>query len=157
MVGIYPVGSLVRLKSQRLAVVIAQSEGSLLKPVVKVFFSTRTQLPLPQHLVGANVLGEVIRRKQSSGDAVATVISFLCKALGIEEEQVEAIVNSIQMPPRTFCDPATIRVGNDHVIIPPPKPIHLGRGGGKPHATWTKIVEKTLCKKGSQGGLQDLR
>ncbi|MDH7944153.1 HD-GYP domain-containing protein [Pseudohongiella sp. SYSU M77423] len=51
VVGIYPVGSLVRLKSQRLAVVIAQSEGSLLKPVVKVFFSTRTQLPLPQQIL----------------------------------------------------------------------------------------------------------
>jgi putative nucleotidyltransferase with HDIG domain len=51
VVGIYPIGSLVRLKSQRLAVVISQSQGSLLKPVVKVFFSTRTRLPLQQQVL----------------------------------------------------------------------------------------------------------
>jgi cyclic di-GMP phosphodiesterase len=38
-VGIYPIGTLVRLKSDRLAVVVDQSEGSLLTPRVKVFFS----------------------------------------------------------------------------------------------------------------------
>lgn len=76
-------------------------------------------LPLPQPLLGANVLQEIVRRKESSGDAVATVVSFLRSAFGIEEEQVEAIVNFIQVPPRTYCDPVTIRVGQDHTIIPP--------------------------------------
>ncbi|CAG0986567.1 Cyclic di-GMP phosphodiesterase [Methylophilaceae bacterium] len=41
-VGIYPIGSLVRLESHRLAVVIDQSESSLLTPVVKVFFSIKS-------------------------------------------------------------------------------------------------------------------
>ncbi|MDR2788703.1 MAG: HD-GYP domain-containing protein [Candidatus Accumulibacter sp.] len=39
--GIYPVGSLVRLSSGRLGVVVAQSPKSLLMPRIKVFFSTR--------------------------------------------------------------------------------------------------------------------
>lgn len=51
VMGIYPIGSLVRLKSQRLAVVIEQNEKSLLKPKVKVFFSIRSSMPLPQSVV----------------------------------------------------------------------------------------------------------
>jgi HD-GYP domain-containing protein (c-di-GMP phosphodiesterase class II) len=38
-VGIYPVGSLVRLRSQQLAIVVAQDIDDLLKPRVKPFFS----------------------------------------------------------------------------------------------------------------------
>jgi HD-GYP domain-containing protein (c-di-GMP phosphodiesterase class II) len=45
-VGIYPVGTLVKLKSGRLAVVADQSAKSLLTPVVKVFFSTKTNEPI---------------------------------------------------------------------------------------------------------------
>jgi len=51
VVGIYPIGSLVRLKSQRLAVVVEQNEKSMLKPKVKVFFSIRSKMPLPQTVV----------------------------------------------------------------------------------------------------------
>ena len=43
-VGIYPVGSLVRLQSGRLAVVTDQDSGSLLKPTVKAFFSTKSNM-----------------------------------------------------------------------------------------------------------------
>ena len=46
-IGIYPSGTLVKLKSTRLAVVLEQSEKSLLTPIVKVFFSTKANAPLP--------------------------------------------------------------------------------------------------------------
>ncbi len=45
-VGIYPNGSLVRLGSQRLAVVVDQSSRNILNPKVKIFFSLRSSLPL---------------------------------------------------------------------------------------------------------------
>ncbi len=45
-VGIYPTGALVRMKSGRLAVVLQQNPTALTKPWVKVFFSTKSGMPL---------------------------------------------------------------------------------------------------------------
>ena len=50
-VGIYPVGSLVRLESGRLAIVIDQNEGNLLQPCVKVIFSTRSNTYITPQMV----------------------------------------------------------------------------------------------------------
>ena len=49
--GIYPIGSLVRLGSGRLGVVVAQSPKSLLTPCIKVFFSTRGNARILPELV----------------------------------------------------------------------------------------------------------
>ena len=46
-VGLYPVGIVVRLKSNRLGVVVAQDESSLLKPTVKVFYSIEERHTVP--------------------------------------------------------------------------------------------------------------
>ena len=50
-IGIYPSGTLVKLKSTRLAVVIEQSDKNLLTPLVKVFFSTIENAPLQPELL----------------------------------------------------------------------------------------------------------
>jgi len=50
-VGIYPVGSLVRMQSGRLAVVMAQNPRSLLTPTVKVFFSTKSDMRIEPQVV----------------------------------------------------------------------------------------------------------
>ncbi len=50
-IGIYPIGTLLKLKSGRLGLVIEQSEKSLLTPLVKVFFSTRTNGHIPVEII----------------------------------------------------------------------------------------------------------
>ncbi len=66
-VGIYPVGSLVKLKSGRLAIVVEQGSSSLLKPVVKVFYSTRANEPLvPEVLDLGRVSDEIVSREAPS-------------------------------------------------------------------------------------------
>jgi HD-GYP domain-containing protein (c-di-GMP phosphodiesterase class II) len=50
-VGIYPIGSMVKLKSGRLAVVIDQNPKSLLSPMVKVFFSTKSKVRIPIEII----------------------------------------------------------------------------------------------------------
>lgn len=50
-VGIYPIGSIIRLKSGRLAVVVDQSAKSLLTPIVKVFFSTKSMMRIPVEVI----------------------------------------------------------------------------------------------------------
>jgi len=50
-IGIYPSGTLVRLKSGRLAIVIEQTEKSLLTPIVRVFFSTKSNEPIMPEMI----------------------------------------------------------------------------------------------------------
>ncbi|SMP40835.1 HD-GYP domain-containing protein [Noviherbaspirillum suwonense] len=57
-VGIYPMGTLVRLTSGRLGVVIEQSETSLLTPRVRVFFSTKSNTHLTPVVIDLGLPGE---------------------------------------------------------------------------------------------------
>jgi HD-GYP domain-containing protein (c-di-GMP phosphodiesterase class II) len=65
-VGIYPTGSLVRMRSGRLAVVLDQNPSALTKPRVKLFFSTKAGLPMkPQvlDLAAPNVVDQIEARE----------------------------------------------------------------------------------------------
>ena len=50
-IGIYPSGTLVRLKSGKLAIVIEQTGKSLLTPIVKAFFSTKSNEPIMPEMI----------------------------------------------------------------------------------------------------------
>ncbi len=65
-VGIYPIGSLVRLKSGRLGIVIDQVGKSLLTPRIKVFYSTRGQARIKPEIIDLSRDGrndEIVHRE----------------------------------------------------------------------------------------------
>ncbi len=68
-IGIYPIGSLVRLESGRLGVVMEQSEKSLLVPVVKAFFSTKSQTYIKPEVLDLSrpgVMDKIVSREDAA-------------------------------------------------------------------------------------------
>ncbi len=63
-IGIYPTGSLVRLQSGRLGVVLEQNDNSLLTPTVKVFFSAKSKSQLMPEVID---LSKLIGREKIVG------------------------------------------------------------------------------------------
>jgi HD-GYP domain-containing protein (c-di-GMP phosphodiesterase class II) len=65
--GIYPVGSLLRLESGKLGVVVEQGEQSLLKPRIKVFFSTKAQAYIKPETIDLARSPEKIAGREDAG------------------------------------------------------------------------------------------
>ncbi len=64
--GIYPTGSLVRLSSGRLALVLEQHPTELTRPRVKVFFSTKADMPIERKIVdlaARDVTDQIVARE----------------------------------------------------------------------------------------------
>lgn len=67
-VGIYPTGTVVKLKSNKLAVVVEQSHGTLLKPIIKVFYSCNSKAPIPRKVINLSTANEEIDSIESPAD-----------------------------------------------------------------------------------------
>ncbi|ATG19117.1 phosphodiesterase [Ralstonia pickettii] len=67
-VGIYPVGSLVRLRSGRLAVVMQHAPGALLTPTVKVFFSISSGTRIAPEVIDLAQTGDQIVSREEPRD-----------------------------------------------------------------------------------------
>lgn len=68
-VGIYPVGSLVRLSSGRIGVVTEQATSTLTAPIVKVFYSTNSGMrfePVVLDLSRPHITEKIIQREDPS-------------------------------------------------------------------------------------------
>ncbi len=65
-IGIYPSGTLVKLKSGRLAVVIEQTDKSLLTPLVKAFFSTKSNEPVMPEMIDLSKSPDSIANVESA-------------------------------------------------------------------------------------------
>jgi putative nucleotidyltransferase with HDIG domain len=63
-VGIYPVGTLVKLKSGRVGVVIDQTENSLTTPIVKAFFSATSNMYIPPEIINLGNLHDSIESSE---------------------------------------------------------------------------------------------
>jgi HD-GYP domain-containing protein (c-di-GMP phosphodiesterase class II) len=67
--GIYPIGSLVRLASGKIAVVIEQTNKSLITPRVKAFYSVKSELRITPEIVdlsSANANDKIVGREDPS-------------------------------------------------------------------------------------------
>ncbi len=67
--GIYPTGSLVRLESGLLAVVVEQTPGALMSPKVRSFYNTRNQMPVAPRLLDLSRPGtadRIVSRESNS-------------------------------------------------------------------------------------------
>jgi HD-GYP domain-containing protein (c-di-GMP phosphodiesterase class II) len=78
-VGIYPTGSLVKLKSGRLAVVVDQGAGSLLAPLLKVFYSSKAGEPIVPQLLDLESPGcndQIVSRESPAAWGFANLDDF---------------------------------------------------------------------------------
>jgi len=64
-IGIYPTGSLVKMNSGKLAVVVEQGAHSLLHPLVRAFYSTKSQEPITPELIDLSRSTDQIASRES--------------------------------------------------------------------------------------------
>lgn len=75
--GIYPVGTLVEMRSGRVAVVLEQSESKITKPVIKIFYNRKTGY-IPAEIIDlSNLQDDEIRRAVSPTEYGIDMSAFM--------------------------------------------------------------------------------
>jgi HD-GYP domain-containing protein (c-di-GMP phosphodiesterase class II) len=83
--GIYPIGSLVKLTSGRLGVVVSQSGKSLTTPCVKVFYSTKSSMRIVPEVIdlsGTGCIEKIVSREDPAKWRFADLNSLWSGLLG---------------------------------------------------------------------------
>jgi len=80
-IGIYPSGTLLKLKSGRLAVVTDQTSKSLLQPKIKIFFSCSSETPIPIKTIDLSHSNESIESVEAP------------QSWGFDRQHITAILN----------------------------------------------------------------
>ncbi|MEN9418647.1 MAG: hypothetical protein RI988_2267 [Pseudomonadota bacterium] len=83
--GIYPIGAIVLLQSQRVAVVYEQNANALEQPVVQVFYSNKSRMPVPLQRVDLAAPGchdRIVGREPMEAWASVNLDSLWTKAPG---------------------------------------------------------------------------
>jgi putative nucleotidyltransferase with HDIG domain len=75
--GIYPTGSLVRLESGKLAVVIEQSAAAIGTPIVKAFYSTKSSMPIAPLVIDLSRSSDRIAARESAAKWEAGLLKGL--------------------------------------------------------------------------------
>lgn len=81
--GIYPIGSMVKLDSGQLAVVTDQNPESLLSPVVKCFYSTQSNCRIPPrelNLIKESVNDKIVGLEEPKDWGIEDIETIWCKA-----------------------------------------------------------------------------
>lgn len=83
-VGIYPVGSLVRMESQRLGVVQEQGDGSLLQPKIRVFYSLKNNAYIQPEVIDLSKVRDKIMGREDPAAAKIPLKTVNQMWLGVE-------------------------------------------------------------------------
>jgi putative nucleotidyltransferase with HDIG domain len=81
-VGIYPVGTLVRLSSGKLAVVLEQNATALTAPTVKAFYSIKSQMPIPIQVLDLTRTQEKIIGREDAAEWGVQMLTELWQSKG---------------------------------------------------------------------------
>lgn len=96
-IGIYPPGSVVRLESRRVAVVLENHSARPTTPVVRTFFSLRCNMPIAQETIDLSRDGatdRIVGRVDRNDGSFAVSDEVWASAMGVDRKRFAALAQN---------------------------------------------------------------